>query len=266
MSGVLLRFNTEFAQSWRESPFSGVDDEFIVGLDWRPATGQLMALGVGGGEGTLYLVDPQSGVFTPVGEGTGQISLTDADGEFIFIDDMGVGFDFNPVADRIRVVMGTGLNFRINPVTGEAVDGDLEADGVQPDGDINGETTDLSGAAYTNNFSTLSGGITTLYTLSADTRSLYIQSPPNSGTLTAALPITLNGTLLYFSNVNGFDIPSTVLSATADGPAETNAEALAVLSVNGGDSSLYRINLTTGVAVLLDLLDENTFESFAVGN
>ena len=40
---------------------------------------------------------------------------------------VGWGFDFNPAADRIRVVAGS-LNFRVNPNTGAAVDGDNGGD------------------------------------------------------------------------------------------------------------------------------------------
>jgi hypothetical protein len=54
------------------------------------------------------------------------------------------GFDFNPAADRIRVVSNTGQNLRLHPDTGAVVDGDAAVDGVQPDpslryawGDVN---------------------------------------------------------------------------------------------------------------------------------
>ena len=36
---------------------------------------------------------------------------------------VGYGFDFNPAADRIRVVAGS-INFRVNPNTGTGDDGD----------------------------------------------------------------------------------------------------------------------------------------------
>jgi Domain of unknown function (DUF4394) len=74
--------------------------EALVGIDFRPQNGFLYGLGV---------------------------NTTSSD----------FGFDFNPIADRIRVTTDTGLNFRINPNNGAPVDGDGGALGIQPDGSIN---------------------------------------------------------------------------------------------------------------------------------
>jgi len=55
---------------------------------------------------------------------------------------VGYGFDFNPVADRVRVVTGS-LNFRIDPNSGAPIDGNLNLGtlaGINPDGSINGGT------------------------------------------------------------------------------------------------------------------------------
>ena len=69
------------------------------------------------------------------------------------------GFDFNPAADRIRVVSNMGQNLRLHPDTGAVVDGDAAVEGVQPDpslryawGDVNARRRpDIAGAAYTYN-------------------------------------------------------------------------------------------------------------------
>ena len=89
----------------------------------------------------------------------------------------GYGIDFNPTVDRLRVVTSTGLNFRVNPITG------LPATAT-PYGNINGSgVTGVSATAYTNSYTqALTGGVTTLYTLDAASNSLYIQTPPNNGT------------------------------------------------------------------------------------
>src|SRR5205085_8243206 len=91
----------------------------------------------------------------------------------------GYGFDFNPTVDRIRVTTGTGLNFRINPSTGAAVDADATNTGTQTDPNINGlptGSTGVTGAAYTNSFAQSGTTATTLYTLDADSNMLFIQN------------------------------------------------------------------------------------------
>src|SRR5262249_2515968 len=130
------------------------------------------------------------------------------------------------------------------------VDGDLggaagSVTGTNPDGPINTFVTGVDAIAYTNSFGqTLTGGVTTLYTLSSVSNALYIQNPPNSGTQTLPIPITLNGAALDFTAVNGFDIPAEVRS-TSNAPA--SGRALALLTV-GGTTHLYSIDLASGIA------------------
>ncbi|MBX9628630.1 MAG: DUF4394 domain-containing protein [Gemmataceae bacterium] len=82
--------------------------ENLVGLDYRPATGQLFAVG---STSQVYTVNPTTGAATAVGA-----AFTPA------LDPAatGYGVDFNPVADRIRVVASTGQSLRIDPTTGAA--------------------------------------------------------------------------------------------------------------------------------------------------
>ncbi len=50
----------------------------------------------------------------------------------------------------------------------------------------------MTAAAYTNSFGqSLTGGVTTQYVIDAASNSLFIQNPPNNGTLTAAQTITV---------------------------------------------------------------------------
>jgi Domain of unknown function (DUF4394) len=81
------------------------DGERVLGIDFRPATGGLYALG---STSTLYLVDPATGYATAVGA---PLATPLAGASF--------GFDFNPTVDRIRVVSDAGENLRLNPLTGE---------------------------------------------------------------------------------------------------------------------------------------------------
>jgi Domain of unknown function (DUF4394)/Calx-beta domain len=229
--------------------------ETLVGIDGRPATGQLYALGVNAtaNNGTLYRLDPQTGVAAIIGS-SGQIALVDGAATPIDLPDpatVGYGFDFNPTADRIRVVTGSGVNFRINPNTGAAVDGDLGGSpgsvaGTNPDPLINGTTTGVTAAAYTNNFE--GATVTTLYTLDEANNQLLIQNPANAGTQVNGLGVTLGGSALDFSAVSGLDIAPGVSVETAG--VSASGSAYAALTV-GGTTSLYRISLASGEATNL---------------
>ncbi len=221
--------------------------ETLVGIDFRPQNGFLYGLGVNAAAdtATLYVISTQTGVAAIVGAPgaaatPGQISYAATD-----LPDpatAGYGFDFNPAADRIRVSTSTGLNFRVNPNTGQEI-------GAAPDTNITGQSG-ADAAAYTNNVpnTTATAGVTTLYHLNAATDSLFIQNPPNTGTASNVTAVTLNGAALDFTAVNGFDIPAGVSVATANSPA--TGRAFAVLSV-GGTTSLYSIELSTGAATLV---------------
>jgi hypothetical protein len=78
--------------------------EQLVGIDFRVARGVLYALS---DRGRLFTVDTASGRLTPVGAGPA-VPLA---GERF-------GVDFNPAADRIRVVSDRGQNLRLHPDTG----------------------------------------------------------------------------------------------------------------------------------------------------
>jgi hypothetical protein len=237
--------------------------ETLVGIDFRPQTGQLYGLGVDdtANTATLYLIDPQTGALVAVGAPS-QISFDDAAGADVILPpaSAGYGFDFNPTVDRIRVTTSTGLNFRINPTTGAAVDGDIggaagSVTGINTDGNISGSSTGVSSTAYTNAFGqSLTGGVTTQYTLDAATNKLSIQNPPNAGTQTGSVTVTVGGVELDFTDVSGFDIPAGVSVNASNSVAA--GSGFAVLTV-GGASRLYTIDLTTGVATLVGAAPAN---------
>ncbi len=222
-----------------------------MGIDWRPQTGQLYGLGVdtAANHASLYLLDPQTGAATAVGP-TGQIAFVDAGGNPVDLPTgYGYSFDFNPTVDRIRVVTDTGLNFRVNPNTGVPVDGNPLAVGINPDGPITGLPTGslgVSATAYTNSYGQLLfGGATTQYVLDTNSNRLYIQNPPNDGTLIGGIPVTVNGNLLDFNEINAFDIPGSVRVTNSGNPAA--GKAYATLTV-AGVTRLYVIELATGAA------------------
>lgn len=230
--------------------------ESLVGLDFRPQTGQLLALGINpvADNGTLYRLDPQSGVATAIGA-TGLIAFVDAAGAVVDLPDPAVadyGFDVNPAVDRVRVTARSGLNFRINPNTGAPVDGGAGA-GTNPDNGINGSgSTGVEAAAYTNSYTqSLTGGVTTLYTLDAVNDRLFIQNPPNNGTQSAGLPLRLNGAPLDILGAAGFDIPPEVAVTVSNAPID--GVGFATLNV-AGQSGLYAIELASANVVALGTL------------
>ncbi len=250
----LLRFNSASSGTVTTATITGVTaGEILVGIDLRPATGQLYGLGINdaANTATLYLIDPQNGTATIVGAGAEQIAFVDAMGNAVDLPpaNTGFGFDFNPTVDRIRVVTATGLNFRLNPITGLPVDGNTGVTGINPDGVINAlpiGSTGISATAYTNSFNGTT--TTTQYTLDPTSNSLFIQNPPNNGTQTVQLSVTLNGAALDFTEASGFDIPSNVRVTASN--AAASGRGLAALSV-GGVTNLYAIELGTGAATLL---------------
>jgi hypothetical protein len=207
-------------------PISGIlSGEAILGLDFRPATGQLYALT---SANRLYILNPMTATAAPFP--TFNPPLSGAD----------FGFDFNPVPDRIRVVSDADQNLRLNPNNGAfaATDGTL----AYTAGDVNaGSNPDIIAAAYTNSF--LGSTTTTLYGIDRTTGKLVTQgsvgsSPisPNTGQLFTVGPLGVSTT-----GRAGFDI------------APMSNAAFASLTATGGanKSQLYAINLATGAATLI---------------
>lgn len=253
----LRRFNAMTPEQVTDVAVSGLTTgEVLVGIDFRPSTGELMALGVDAtaNTGTLYRIDPQVGSATTIGSASG-IAFVDISGNPVDLPPLssGYGLNFNPTVDRIRVVTGTGLNFRLNPVTGAAVDGDTGLSsvvtGTNPDGAINGATSTVQGTAYTNSFAQpASSLVTTQYTIDADSDSVYIQNSPNAGTQTQRIVLSQFGTSVNVTAVEGFDISSSV-RASASNAAVASGRALAALTI-AGTTSLYSIDLTSGALTL----------------
>jgi hypothetical protein len=186
--------------------------EVIRGIDVRPATGQLFALG---STSRLYLVNPATGAATLVGGGpfTPTLSATE------------LGVDFNPVADRLRVVTAAEQNLRLNPATAAVV----------VDSALNPAGTVVA-AAYDRN--RLGAGATTLFGIdSAADQLVQIGGSDgvpsaNNGVVTSLGPLGVDTGPLA-----GFDIAP-------------GGQAYAALTV-GGTPGLYTVNLATGAVTLI---------------
>src|SRR4051812_41300959 len=120
----LALFDTANPSAVTTRPITGLQSglEKAVGLDTRPATGQLFLVTVPTGSINnalvrTYFVDPATGAATFVGSIPGTVPGA---------ADTPTGMDFNPVVDRIRIVSAGNENFRINPTNGSLSGNDTD--------------------------------------------------------------------------------------------------------------------------------------------
>ncbi len=198
-------------------------DTYLVGIDFRPATG------ADGDNGDLYGLGNAGGVYT-IDLRTAQATLKSRLN--VALSGTSFGVDFNPVVDRLRIVSDNGQNLRANVDTGATlVDGTLNYTPGTP-------ATGITGAAYTNNDADPNTA-TTLYDIDSSLDQVAIQAPPNAGTLNTTGKLTVDTAPLV-----GFDIYSTIRNGST-----VDVRGLASLTT-GGQARLYRITLFTGKAIL----------------
>jgi hypothetical protein len=212
----------------------GADDSSLVGIDFRVQGAKLYGVGNGGG---IYTLDPETGEASFVS----QLSVALAGSSF--------GVDFNPVADRLRIVSDTGQNLRHDvsaPTGGTTADFDLTYT-TPPAMPV--PAAGVAGAAYTNNDLTQMGApntATTLFDLDASLNQLVVQSPPNNGILAATGALGVDpGAVL------GFD----VYSRLGDDGQTLDNRGFAVLLVDGV-ASFHRVDLLTGRASRIGVLGD----------
>jgi hypothetical protein len=122
---VLARFDTTSPEQIDSSVLvSGLGrSEKLAGIDFRPATGQLYALGItstsGDDEGRVYTINTSTGAATQVGAAPFKTDL---------VSGASYGFDFNPAVDRIRIFNDADQNFRVNPNNGTLAGSDTALD------------------------------------------------------------------------------------------------------------------------------------------
>lgn len=253
---VLLDGSLQFVRFDPTSPttlttisLSGITfGETLRGITRRPATGQLIALGVNSGSSTatVYRLDPQTGALTAIGTPS-QIALVDSDGASLPLTTSGdsLGLSVDPATDQLVVANDAGLNFRINLSSGLPVDGDLASPGINPNSAItlNGTASGALALAFTNSYAQPPGsdGPRTLYTLASPSLSLCIQSPQESGVLSSPLPlqIGLPPPISLYARM-GMDIPSS-LSVQTNG-ASAQGQAWFLISVND-EARIFRMTI-----------------------
>jgi hypothetical protein len=190
----------------------------LTGIDVRPADGMLYGVA---GDGTIFTIDIKSGQATM----KSKMSETLKPGVTATVD-------FNPVADRLRVMGSDGTSLRVNVDDGKAtVDGSHK----YKDGDANaGKTPKVVAGAYTN--SSKGTKATALYNIDAATGALVTQAPPNDGVLN-----TVGSLGMPVSGPVAFNIVSS-------GEDKNDAWLVA-----GG--ALYAIDLKTGKATMVGKIE-----------
>jgi len=89
--------------------------EQLIGIDRRPKTGVIYGVGKLGTAARLYTVDPATGAATLVATLVAAPTATSGRGGPIALSGTEFGFDFNPMADALRIVSDTGQNVRVIP-------------------------------------------------------------------------------------------------------------------------------------------------------
>ncbi|MFG2004270.1 DUF4394 domain-containing protein [Spirillospora sp. NPDC048911] len=198
----------------------------LIGIDYRVQNGKLYGVGNQGG---IYTLHTGNAYATKVSQLTAPLQGTS------------FGVDFNPAANRLRVISDTGQNLRHNiddpagaPAAGvTATDGTLTNPPVPP-AQTGATATGVTGAAYTNNDLDAATS-TTLFDLNTTLDQTTLQSPANAGNLAPA------GTLRGDAGPNaGFDVYYSAANGTNTGYASLRV---------GSQYRFHRINLLTGRAI-----------------
>ena len=151
--------------------------ETVLGIDFRPADNLLYAVG---STARLYTIDVATGAATHVAMLAADAA--DTTDPFTALNGTNFGVDFNPVADRLRVVSDARQNLRINVGDGRGHDGRAISTSSRP----------MSSPPPTRRASPRPAS-TRLLAIDAATGTVQLQNPPNDGVLTtigAARPRT----------------------------------------------------------------------------
>ncbi|MET3924455.1 DUF4394 domain-containing protein [Devosia sp. 2618] len=206
---TLVMFDTDSLEVSGTVDVTGVDG--LAGIDVRPADKLLYGVTL---SGDVVTIDTATGAATV--KSTLSEKLSSYEGAIV---------DFNPMADRLRLMGADGTNHRVNVDDGAVtVDGSLAYDAADMHA---GEAPNIVAAAYTNSIGKPEA--TKMFDIDATIVALIQQTSPNDGTLAAIGKLGIEGADNY-----AFDI-----AATED---LTNTAYLVA------GSSLYVVNLETGAA------------------
>lgn len=243
----LVTFGMDNADaSYVKMDIGNLGTDTLVDLDVRNTDGLLYGVAA---SGKIYKIDAAKGTATA---------------DAMIMGTTVVGVDFNPMANRLRVIGAEDANFRIT----------LNADPVPSTSTAGAQTTDgkfsyiggspanpnLVAAAYTNSFNDFgkvnSGISTALYTIDADTNGL-VQHSSNITTV-PALPM---GNFSDLKAVGALGVDVTVGMTGFDIAGASNAY---LSSVSNNDTNLYTVDLTTGKATMKGKLTGVKLKSIAL--
>ncbi len=168
----LMLFSEKAPGKVKTLPIKGVEGK-LLGIDLRPANNTLYGVSSGG---QLYTIDTKTGAATA----GAKLSVT-----LEAIDHLVV--DFNPQADRLRVIGSTGQNLRVNVETGQTiVDGKLAYSSKDA---AAGKMPNVTAGAYINSFP--GAKQTQLFEFDSANAAYIVQDPPNDGQLRTIAPVKL---------------------------------------------------------------------------
>lgn len=221
--GALIRFNagTPRQLASRQALGGLAAGETLVGIDFRVARGELYGLS---SVGRLLIIDTKTAQARAVGNAPP-----------VVLSGTRFGFDFNPVADRVRVVSDSGQNLRLHPDTGAVAATDPALAGPAGNPEIR-----IAGAAYT--YNKHNDKLTTNYALDIARGWLVTQ-----GSIEGREPVVSPNTGRIA------DVGALGTGAVDDAAfdiADIGNTALAALR-QGGRTRLYTVDLASGKATLL---------------
>lgn len=211
----LVKIDTATMAASAPMAISGTDK--IVGIDQRPADGKLYGLTAAG---QLVVIDHMSGAATAGSMLSEKVAL----GPRPVVD-------FNPVADRLRVIAADGVSLRINVDTGATlIDKPLNYDAADASA---AKKPAVAAGAYTNSMKGAKG--TELFHVDGGNGALVLQNPPNDG-------------VLKTRGMVGVTAPADVVMDIAnDGEGKNTAYLIA------GDA-LYTVDLASGKATQVGMI------------
>jgi hypothetical protein len=220
--GLMASFFTDRPDvlNWVRRPVGLVDGETrLLGLDNRVQNGLWYGLG---NLGNIYTIK------LPVLPGSPDPVVTKVSKLTVPLYGTFFGFDFNPAADRLRIVSDNGQNLRHNLNDHTTTE--------DPQLTTNGSPTrGVTAAAYTNN-DLNADTVTTLFDIGTVTDQVLVQSPANQGLLAPT------GALTVDAQINaGFDIFADLV-----GGKTVSNQGFAVLTTPDGLSKFYDVNMLTG--------------------
>ncbi|MFJ3586762.1 DUF4394 domain-containing protein [Streptomyces sp. NPDC090127] len=207
------------SRAWSLGRVSGLSgDTKLVGIDFRVQDEKLYGVGDKGG---VYALSTENARAVKVSQLTVALAGT------------AFGVDFNPAANRLRVISNTGQNLRHN------IDDPAAPRTTTVDGTLTNPTTPpstalgVTGAAYTNN-DLNAATATTLFDLDTMADRVSPQSPANAGTLAPTGSLGVDAALDA-----GFDV--------YHHPATGMNHGFAAIR-DGGAYRLYAVDVLTGKA------------------